>query len=69
VAIQRVKQPGIAARELVGLAQVVTSALEGLFADDGAPVAFHRCVMRGDELGRDHAFDFVVRPVKRSRRV
>jgi hypothetical protein len=40
---------------LVRLAEVIAPALEGLLADHCAPVAFHRGVVCGDELRRDHA--------------
>src|SRR5215472_15810106 len=59
VAIERIEQSRIGARELVRLAQVLAPALERLFADHGAPIAFHRNVMGGDKLRRDHAFKLV----------
>jgi hypothetical protein len=40
---------------------LIAPALEGLLADHCAPVAFHRGVVRGDELRRDHALDFILR--------
>src|SRR5262245_12561039 len=55
VAIERIEQSRIGAGELVGLAQSFPSALEGLVADHGPPVAFHRRVMECDKLGSDHA--------------
>ena len=39
----------------------IAPALEGLLADHCAPVAFHRGVVCGDELRRDHALDFILR--------
>ena len=36
-------------------------AFEGLFAEHGAPVAFHGPVVRGDELRCNHALDYVFR--------
>jgi hypothetical protein len=41
-------------RQLVGLVQALTVALECLLGDHRAPEACHRCVMRGGELRRDH---------------
>ena len=39
--------------------QSFPSALEGLVANHGSPVAFHRRVMACDKLRRDHAFEFI----------
>src|SRR4051794_2227472 len=50
------------------LAQVFAPSLECLFADHGPPVALHCRVMRGEELSRDHALDFVFRPDPDERR-
>jgi hypothetical protein len=41
--------------------EVIPPALQGLVADHCAPVAFHRGVVCGDELRRDHALDFILR--------
>jgi hypothetical protein len=41
-------------------AEVFTPPLRGLFADHGAPVAFHRCVVGGDQLRRHHVLQFDV---------
>jgi hypothetical protein len=30
-----------------------------LVADHCAPVTFHRGILRGKQLGRDHAFEFI----------
>jgi hypothetical protein len=49
VAIERFKQRGIGAGKLVRLGEALPSALEGLFADHGAPVALHRGVVGGDQ--------------------
>ena len=62
VAIERFEQRRIGARELVRLGEVLAPALEGLLADHGAPVAFHRGVVGGDQLRRHHAFQLVLRP-------
>src|SRR5215472_15058388 len=59
VAIERIEQSRIGAGELVRLAQSFPSALEGLVADHGPPIAFHRRVMACDKLRRDHAFEFI----------
>jgi hypothetical protein len=61
MAIERIKQHGRGAGQLVGLAQVLAPALEGLLTNHGAPVAFHRGIVRRDELRRDHSFNFVRR--------
>ena len=37
-------------------------ALESLFCDHGAPIAFHRGVVSGDKLSGDHAFHLILRP-------
>jgi hypothetical protein len=50
------------------LGQVLAPALEGLLANHGAPVAFHRRVVGGDELRRHHAFQLVLRPDTDQRR-
>ena len=62
VAVERFEQRGIGAGELVGLGEVLAPALEGLFADHGAAIAFHRSVVGGDQLRRHHAFELVLRP-------
>ena len=59
VAIERIEQSRIGAGEFVGLAQILAPSLERLFAKHGAPIAFHRSVMGGDKLCRDHAFEFI----------
>jgi hypothetical protein len=59
VAIERVEQHRIGARELVGLVQVLTPAFKRLFIDHGAPVTFHRGIMRRNELCRDHSFNLM----------
>ncbi len=42
------------------LAEPITAHL-GLFAERGAPVAFHRSIVCGNELGRYHALNLVFR--------
>ena len=59
VAVERVEQHRIGAGELISLAQVLATALERLVVDHRPPVAFHCGIMRRDELGRDHSFNFV----------
>ena len=59
VTIERVEQRGIGAGELVRLAQSFPLSLEGLVADHGPPVAFHRRVVACDKLRRHHAFKLV----------
>ena len=48
VAIERVDQQSIGAGELVRLVEIFATALERLFVDHGASVAFHRSI-----VGRD----------------
>ncbi|MGE0775513.1 MAG: hypothetical protein AB7L36_10825 [Sphingomonadaceae bacterium] len=62
VAIECLEQRGEGAGELVRLGEVIASALEGLFADHGAAIAFHRRVVSRDQLRRHHTFQFVLRP-------
>src|SRR5262245_438634 len=59
VPVEGIEQSRVGAGELVRLAQSFPSALEGLVADHGPPVAFHRRVMACDKLRRDHAFEFI----------
>jgi hypothetical protein len=59
VVVKRVEQHRVGARELVGLAQGLTPAFEGLITDHGAPVALHRGIVCGEELSCDHAFQLV----------
>jgi hypothetical protein len=68
MAVKPIEQQRIAAGELVRLAQVLAATLESLFAEHGAPVAFHGGVVCGDELRRDHALDFVFRANSDERR-
>jgi hypothetical protein len=62
VAIKRVEQNRVSAGEFVRLAQVFAPALERLFPEHSAPVTFHRCVVCGQQLSRDHSFELVSRP-------
>ena len=62
MAVEGFEQGGIGAGQLVGLGKVLATPFEGLFAEHGAPVAFHRGVVGGDQLRRHHAFEFVPRP-------
>ena len=61
VAIEGFQQRRVCPRELVRLVEILAPALERLFADHGAPVALHRCVVAGDELRGDHPLEFVAR--------
>ena len=61
MAVEGFEQRRVGAGELVGLGEVLAPALEGLLADHGAPVAFHRGVVGGDQLRRHHAFQLVLR--------
>ena len=57
MAVKRLDQSRVGASELVGLVQVLAPALESLFCDHGAPIAFHRGVVSGEKLSghRRHA--------------
>jgi len=57
VPVEGFEQCRVSAGALVGLGEIFASSLERLFADHGASVAFHRGVMGGNQLPRDHAFD------------
>jgi hypothetical protein len=59
VAVERVHQHGVGARELVRLVQILAAPLERLFAKHRAPVALHRGIVRREQLSRDHALDLV----------
>ena len=48
LAVERVEQGRPGARQLGRLVQVVTPSLEGLLAEHGATVAFHRRVVCGE---------------------
>src|SRR5260370_12067608 len=57
VAVECVEQHRVRAGELVGLAQILTSAPEGLFKKHGPSIAFHRGPLSSDTLRPDHALD------------
>ena len=61
VAVERFEQLSEGARELVRLGEVLAPTFEGLLAEHGAPIAFHRRVMSGDQLRCHHALQFVLR--------
>ena len=61
VAVECVEQHRVRAGELVGLAQILTPAPEGLFKKHGPSIAFHRGAVSSDKLGPDHALDLVFR--------
>src|SRR5438874_11102996 len=59
--VEGIEQRRIRARQLVGLREVLAPSLEGLLADHGAPIAFHRGVVGSDKLRSHHAFQLVLR--------
>src|SRR5215216_2933617 len=59
--VQALQKHSISAGELIGLAQVLAPAFEGLLPGHGAPVAVHRGVVGGDQLRRHHALQLVLR--------
>ena len=61
MAVQGFEQRGVGAGEPVRLVQVLAAALERLLAEHGAPVAFHRGVVAGEELGGNHPLKLVLR--------
>jgi hypothetical protein len=61
VAVEGVQQRGIGARKLVRLREILAPSLEGLFAKHCAAVAFHRSVVRSDELRGDHPLNLIFR--------
>jgi hypothetical protein len=61
VAIEGIEKHCIGSRQFIGLAQILASPLELLFAEHSAPVAFHGGIVCGDELSRDHALELVFR--------
>jgi hypothetical protein len=60
--VQSVQQHRVCARKLVGLVQVLTSALGRLLREHRASVTFHRGIVRGEELSRDHSLKLIYRP-------
>ena len=61
VPVESFEQSRVSTGALVGLIEILAPSLERLFTDHGAPVAFHRGVVGGNQLPRDHAFEFVLR--------
>jgi hypothetical protein len=61
MAIEGFQQRRVCPRQLARLVEILSPALERLFADHGAPVALHRCIVASDELRGDHAFELIPR--------
>src|ERR1700738_832676 len=61
VTIERIEQDRIAARQFVRLVQILLLSLKRLITQRSAPITFHRGVVRGQELCRYHAFEFISR--------
>ena len=61
MAIEGFQQRRVCPRELARLVEILSPALERLFADHVAPVALHRCIVASDELRGDHPLEFVAR--------
>src|SRR5277367_6719598 len=59
--VESFEQSRVSTGALVGLSEILAPSLERLFTDHGPPVAFHRGVVGGNQLPRDHAFEFVLR--------
>ena len=62
MAVESIEQYRVGAGKLVGLIQILAPALERLFAEHRAPITFHRRIVGGYELRRDHAFQLIPRP-------
>jgi hypothetical protein len=60
--VESLEEHGVRARQLVGLVQVPTSALRRLLRKHRAPIAFHRRVVRGEELRGHHRLKLIFRP-------
>jgi hypothetical protein len=60
--VQSIEQPDIGWGQLVGLVQVLTSAVGRLLREHRAPVTFHRGIVRGEELCRDHPLKLIFGP-------
>src|SRR5262245_33080840 len=58
--VEGVEQRGPRAGELVRLIEALAPALEGLLAEHGPAVTFHRGVVGGDQLCRHHCFQLLL---------
>jgi hypothetical protein len=56
------EQHDVGSRQLVGVVQVLTSALGRLLREHRAPVTFHRGIVRGEESRRDHPLKLIFGP-------
>jgi hypothetical protein len=68
VPVQSFEEHGVGARQLVSLIEALLPPFEGLLTEHGPAVALHRGVMGGEDLGRKHAFEFVLRTDTNQRR-
>jgi hypothetical protein len=55
-------------RGCLRLGEVLAAALESLFSEHCAPIAFHRGIVCGEQLSPDHALDLVFRTYPDERR-
>ena len=56
-----VQQSGVGAGKFVGLIQIFPVALKRLIPNHGPPITFHRGIMCGDELRREHPLHLIFR--------
>ena len=61
VAIQRIEKVAEGCESLLAWLQILAASFEGLVLNHGAPVALHGRGMRGDQLGRHHPLELVLR--------
>jgi hypothetical protein len=61
VLVQSLHVQGIGSGELISEVEILLPGLETLIRKHRSPKAFHRCVMNGNHLSGEHAFDFVAR--------
>jgi hypothetical protein len=60
MAIEGFKKHGVGSAKFVGLIQTFPPPIKRLLAEHGASIAFHRGIMRRDQLGCYHALDLVL---------
>ena len=61
MAVEGFEQRRIGARQFVGLREILAPPLEGLIADHGPAVAFHRGAVASDKLSSKHSLKLILR--------
>jgi len=61
VSIERLEQRCVGSGELVRLIQILSPAFKSLLSKHRAPITFHRGVVAGEQLRRQHSLEFVLR--------